>query len=76
MTTTTATSFRYFTRPKATPRTVSRPGYLKRFRTYIEYSPWEERLLSHEAKADRLCLGVLIAAGFCLAPVLIRIFLR
>lgn len=76
MTTITATSSRYFTSPKAAHRTVLRPSCLKRLRYFIEHAPWEERVLAYEAKADRLCLGILIASAFCLAPILIKIFVR
>lgn len=74
--TATAISSRYFTKPKVTHRTVSRPSCLKRLRHFIEHAAWDERALAYEAKADSLCRGVLIASAFCLAPLLIKIFLR
>ncbi len=77
MTTIAATTYsRQFSKPRATHRTVLRPGYLKRLRFFIEHSAWEERILAQEARVDKFCIGVIIAAVLCLAPIVIKIFLR
>lgn len=76
MTTITATSSRYFTKPQTTRRTVYKPSSLRRLRYLIEHAAWEEKALLYAARADGICLGVVIAAALCLAPIMIKIFFR
>ena len=76
MTSIAATFSRPIRMPRADRRTVTRPGYLKRFRYFIETSGWDEMILARTAWLDKICLGILIAPVLCFAPIVIRIFLR
>jgi hypothetical protein len=76
MTTLTTTFSRPMRRPGAAYWTYSRPSSLKRFRYFIEHSDWNEKILTHEERANRLCVGVIIAAVLYFLPSFIRVFLR
>jgi len=76
MTTITAVSHKYFTKPQTTRRTVYKPSFLRRLRYLVEHTAWEEKALLYAARADGICLGVVIAAALYLAPILIKIFFR
>ena len=75
--TTIATTFsRQIRRPGAAYRTYSMPSYMKRFRYFIEHSDWDDKILAHEERVNRICMGVIIASVLYFAPALIRLFLR
>jgi hypothetical protein len=76
MTTLTTTFSRPLRRPGAAYRTYSRPSSLKRFRYFIEHSDWNDSILAHEEQANRLCVGVIIAAVLSFLPSFIRLLLR
>jgi len=75
--TTIATTFsRHIRRPRTAYRTYARPSYMKRFRYFIETSDWDERIMTHEEQANRICVGVIIASFILFAPAFLRLFLR
>jgi hypothetical protein len=49
---------------------------MKRFRYFIEHSDWNDSILAHEEQANRLCVGVIIAAVLSFLPSFIRLLLR
>jgi len=72
-----ATTFSRHTRiPKTAYRTFSRPGYIKRFRYFIEHSDWDADILEQEELANKVCVGVIITAVLCFVPILVKVFLR
>jgi hypothetical protein len=75
--TTIATTFsRHIRMPRPAYRTFSIPNYVKQFRYLIEHSDWDERFIAHEARVDKICVGVMIASVLYFAPAFIKIFLR
>ena len=76
MTSIAATFPRQIRMPRAARRTFIGPGYLNRFRYFIETSNWDEMILARAAWLDKICLGILISSALCFAPIVIRIFLR
>ncbi len=76
MTTIAATFSRHTRRPRTAYRTYPRPSLMKRFRYFIEYSGWDEKILTHEERANRICAGVIIASIIYFVPVFIKVFLR
>lgn len=76
MTTIAATFSKQIRRPGTAYQTYSRTSYMKRFRYFIENSDWDERIMAHEELANKICVGVMIAAILYFVPVLIKVFLR
>jgi len=76
MTTIAMTFSRNIGRPGAAYRTCSRPGYLKRFRYFIEHGDWDGNILTYEEQANKICVGGIIAAVLYFVPVLVKVFLQ
>jgi hypothetical protein len=54
----------------------TRPGYLTKFRNFIEHSDWEKVILAQEAWLNKGCIGVIIVAAIYYLPLLIKVFLK
>ena len=61
---------------KATHNTFTRAEFLKRLRRIIEYSDWDERILSYEKWLNRGCIGVIIVSALYFFPVVIKVLLK
>ena len=76
MTTLAAVFSRHIKRSKASYRTLPHPGYLERFRHFIENSDWDAKILGYEKWIDRVCLGIIGASFVYFIPVMVKILFR
>jgi hypothetical protein len=49
---------------------------IKKFVTYIEQEPWEEKIKRQERYLNRVIVAVLILAAIWFSPVILHIFTR
>ena len=75
MTSIAATFPNHIRRPQATYRTNPRLSHRKRFQHFIEQSDWDERIIAHEERANKICIGIMIASVLYFVPVLVRLFM-
>jgi len=77
MSTEAVTFQRRWRRQGAWHKAFTRPSYLRRFRTFIERSDWDDVLRAQEEWINRMCIGVIIVAAlYFIPPVLTILFLR
>lgn len=70
-----ATLSRYIKHSKTSLRTFTGPGYLERFRYFIENSDWDEKILVHEKWIDRICLIVIGSSVLYFIPIMVKLLL-
>jgi hypothetical protein len=74
--TTVATNYsRHIGRPITGNMAYVSPGCSKRFRHFIENSDWDEKILSYEKPANKICAGAIIASMVYLVPILLKMIL-
>ena len=76
MATIAATFSRHFDRQQAVYRTISRPSLIKRLRYFVEQINWDKKVLSHEAQANKICIGIMLASLTYFIPIMINVFCR
>jgi hypothetical protein len=47
---------------------------MNRFRHFIEHSDWAEKILAHEERVNKICVGVIVASVLYFVPILIKVF--
>jgi hypothetical protein len=57
-----------------TRRFRSKTNVLKKFRSFIEKSKWDEKLLKHEKWMDICCLAVIAVSVLFFVPVVLSVF--